>query len=255
MVRASGYTLKRSRSAIGRPSYISQRTTKRVRRSNLVLGNVGGSRVLPSRTTMARTAGPFTGKKIVDLVYENGLTALGGATTFTNCPIVANGAYDVDATTGSYFGNKQPLYYDSLLTSSGPYQVYKVVSWKTTYTILNGADGPMNCYAIGCVASTADFDSVAEAENYPGVKRLYLGAKGQCKDQGTITVTGNISDLNASFVGDRGWGGAWNALPGYPAYGMLLVSSADGSHTTALVSVAIKHEMYTELQQVDSLVS
>lgn len=246
-------TLKRSRSAMGKRSFISQRTYKKPRSGNYVLGRLGGSKVAPSATTMARTPGPFQGKKIVDLVYENGLTPVGGAATFTAMAIVANGAYDVDV--ASLFGNKQPLYYDSLLTSSGPYQVYKVTSWRTTYTIYNGSSVAMNCFAIGCVASTADFDSVAEAENYPGVKRLYLGAKGSTKDMGTITVTGNITDLSPSFVGDRGWGGAYNANPSYPAYGTLLLSSSDGSGTTNLVCVAIKHEMYTELQQVDSLVS
>lgn len=208
---------------------------------------------MPSNTTMAKTAGPFSGKKVVDLVYENGLLPVGGASILTSCPIVANGAFDVDVS--NFFGNKQPLYYDTLLTASGPYQVYKVVSWKTTYTITNGNATPLNCYAIGCAASTADFDSLAEAENYPGVKRLYLSSKGGSKDTGTITVTGNISDLNADFTNDRGFGGAYNANPSYPCYSMLILSSADGATSTALAAVAIKHEMFTQLQQIDSIVS
>ena len=46
------------------------------------------------------------------------------------------------------FGNKQPLYYDALLSASGPYKNYKVNSWRTTYTIEQLRMHPMTCWAI-----------------------------------------------------------------------------------------------------------
>jgi len=41
-----------------------------------------------------------------------------------------NDMYDYDNTGEA--GNKQPLYYDALLSASGPYKQYKTISWKTT---------------------------------------------------------------------------------------------------------------------------
>jgi len=43
--------------------------------------------------------------------------------------------YDYDNTGEA--GNKQPLYYDALLSASGPYKQYKTISWKTTWYFMN----------------------------------------------------------------------------------------------------------------------
>jgi len=39
-----------------------------------------------------------------------------------------NDMYDYDNTGEA--GNKQPFYYDALLSASGPYKQYKTISWK-----------------------------------------------------------------------------------------------------------------------------
>jgi len=46
-----------------------------------------------------------------------------------------NDMYDYDNTGEA--GNKQPLYYDALLSASGPYKQYKTISWKTTWYFMN----------------------------------------------------------------------------------------------------------------------
>lgn len=231
----------------------SQRTKKaRYDRPSTVLGRLGGSRVRPSQTTLAKTAGPFSGKKYVDFIYENGLTKIGGAVAFTPIGINCNAAYDVDPST--YLGNKQPLYYDQLCAVDGPYQVYKVISWKTTWTISNNTAVPVSVYVHGALSNLSEFNSLAEAENYPGVKRLYLGAAGD-KSTGTVTVTGHIKDYNAGAFDDRGFSAAFNAAPSLAIFGTCLVATADGATTTSDVYIAVKHEMYTELQQVDAIVS
>jgi len=217
-----------------------------------VLGNLGGSKVSPSQTTLARAPGPFLGRKYVDFIYENGLTKLGGATTFVPVQIVCNSAYDVD--NGGYLGNKQPLYYDKLLTAAGPYLQYKVVSWKTTWTIVNTQAVPLNVFVHGAHALT-DFNTVVEAENFPGTKRLYLTESGGSKNSGSITVTGNISDFNGMVDKGREWIGVYNTAPGISIGGTCLVASADGTATVANVYVSIKHEMYTELSVIDCEVS
>lgn len=238
----SARTYKRSKTNKGRARSVSRNT----------LGSLGGSKVTPSQTTLAKAPGPFLGKKFVDFIYENGLTKLGGATTFVPVQIVCNSAYDVDQST--YLGNKQPLYYDKLLTAAGPYLQYKVTSWRTTWTIVNTQAVPINVFVHAAHALT-DFNTVVEAENFPGVKRLYLTESGGSKNSGSITVTGNISDFNGMSDRGREWIGVYNTNPGISIGGTCLIASADGTATVANVYVAIKHEMYTELSVIDCEVS
>jgi len=242
---------KRSRSSDAGSRKTSAKKAKRTH-NNSVLGSLGGSKVSPSQTTLARAPGPFLGRKYVDFIYENGLTKLGGATTFVPVQIVCNSAYDVD--NGGYLGNKQPLYYDKLLTAAGPYLQYKVVSWKTTWTIVNTQAVPVNVFVHGAHALT-DFNTVVEAENFPGTKRLYLTESGGSKNTGSVTVTGNISDFNGMVDKGREWIGVYNTAPGISIGGTCLIASADGTATVANVYVSIKHEMYTELSVIDCEVS
>lgn len=242
---------KRKTSGSSKSSKGFKKARKDVNKSS-VLGNLGGSRVSPSQTTLARAPGPFLGKKFVDFIYENGLTKLGGATTFIPVQIVCNSAYDVDS--AGYLGNKQPLFYDKLLTAAGPYLQYKVVSWKTTWTIVNTQAVPLNVFVHGAHA-LSDFNTVVEAENFPGTKRLYLTESGGSKSSGSITVTGNISDFNGMVDKGREWIGVYNTAPGIAIGGTCLVASADGATTVANVYVSIKHEMYTELSVIDCEVS
>lgn len=214
------------------------------------------SRVYSSRkTTLQRFPdGPFPRSKNVSLVYENALTATGAGTggllTLGTKP---NSAYDYDNSSGAAFGNKQPLYYDALLTASGPYKNYKVNSWRTTYTVVNNGDSPMTVWALPPISATSEIDSAAEADNFPGVKRLYLTGKGGSKSTGTITVTGNVADVYTSATGEGGLVAAYNADPTYLVYGGLILQTADASSIVAYV--AVRHVMYTTLQVVDAIVS
>ena len=124
------------------------------------------------KTTLQRFPdGPFPRSKNVSLVYENALTATGtGTSGLLTLGTKPNSAYDYDNSSGAAFGNKQPLYYDALLSASGPYKNYKVNSWRTTYTIVNNSDAPMTCWAIPPISAPGEVDSAAEADNFPGVK-------------------------------------------------------------------------------------
>jgi len=86
------------------------------------------------------------------------------------------------------FGNKQPLYFDTLFTASGPYKQYKVHSWKATWTFVNTSATPQSIWVIPPIAAAAEIDSAAEADNFPGVKRLYLAPNGGGDSKGTVTV-------------------------------------------------------------------
>lgn len=219
-------------------------------RNQNALGRITG-RVAPSKTTLARSLGPFQGKKFVTLLYENALTLMNG-TTFGTYNIGCNDAYDVDKTT--VYGNKQPLYYDTLLTGGGPYKQYKVHSWKTTYTILNDSTIPINVWVMPPNSGTAELDLVSELDNFPGVVRKYLSQRNGANNATEVTVTGHVADVFPGYKDDVTFIGSYNSSPQTIVYGGLGIQSGDGS-TTYEVYVAIKHEMYVELQLVDALVS
>lgn len=208
-----------------------------------------------SKTTSQKLSdGPFPRSKNTTLVYENALTSVAPAAALVTLGTKPNSAYDYDNSSGAAFGNKQPLYYDSLLSVSGPYKNYKVNSWKTTYTIVNMTDEPLTVFAMPPLGATSEIDFLAEADNFFGVKRLYLTGKGGSRSMGTITVTGNVADIYTSATGEGGLIAAYNADPAYLIYSGLLLASANGT-TNVEARVAVRHEMKTTLQVVDALVS
>lgn len=230
-----------------------KRRTVKPRVSN-TLGRITG-RINPSATTLSRAAGPFQGKKYMTFLYENALTRVAPGATLQSLSVMLNSLFDFDKTSLAYFGNKQPLYYDTMLTASGPYKSYQVISWKTTFTIVNNNAVPIQVWVYPPIAATSEIDSIAEADNFPGVKKLYLTAATGSKNIGTVTVTGHQKDLfpvdtltgnstTASYAGD----------PGTAIYGGCLVATADGS-TNVDFYIAVCHEAYAELQNVDALVS
>jgi len=81
----------------------------------LELGRITG-KVAPSSTTLSRAGGPFSGKKFVTFLYENALSKVSGGTNVVTVQVKPNDMYDYDNTGEA--GNKQPLYYDALLSAS-----------------------------------------------------------------------------------------------------------------------------------------
>lgn len=211
------------------------------------------ARIAKTSTTLAQYASPFPPIKKVNLVYENGLTAYAPGVAYGAIHLGLNDAYDVDKS-GSYAGNKQPLFYDALLSGTGPYRQFRVVSWKTSFHVVNNTDVPINVYLLPPHLATSETDLVAEVENLPGVKRLYLTGKTGSKNQGSLSNTGCVDDVYALGDKDHLMRGTWNNSPTNICYGGLFIQSADG--TTAVGAfTAVKHEMYTELSALDSEVS
>lgn len=210
-------------------------------------------RVVKKTTLQTADKGiPFPRSKTVNLIYENGLSYVNSAGSFYNYSVMLNSAYDFDK--GTVLGNKQPLYFDSVLSASGPYKFFKVKSWKTTWTFMNHGAKPITVWISPPVSGTGEVDSAAEYDNFPGVKRLYLTEAGGSKTTGTCIVTGNIADVYKAGQQDFSFYGGYGNDPSYTIYGGFGVQSSDGS-TTPLFSVAVRHEMLTELDVVDALVS
>jgi len=209
------------------------------------------AKISPSRTTLSLASGPFAGKKLMTFLYENEFTALSAAAPFVHAQVMSNSLYDFDK--NGVFGNKQPLYFDTLVTAAGPYRQYKVISWKTTYTVYNASVAyPVTAFALPPHGDSSDLNSAAEVDNWPGVKRLYLTPAGGAQDIGTVTVTGHIDDVYPSITQTNGLVGTSAADPGVPIYGGICISAQGGNPS---IYIAVKHEAYCELQLVDAVVS
>ena len=245
--------MKRSRSTSRKAPYraVKRRLFGKIPRHDLE--GVIGRPVLPSQTTLAKAEGPFQNAKYLTFLYENALQQIAGASNVLVTSIKANDAYDVDSSND--FGNKQPLYWDVLMSASGPYRTCKVNSWRTTYTFINNNDStPVQVWIGAPTSSSADMDSAAEADNWPGVKRLYLTTKSGSHSMDSITVTGHVKDVHPQYGNSYLFTGSYNTSPTQLCYQNCVIKGADGS-TAPSVFVAIKHEMFCELGNVDALVS
>lgn len=216
------------------------------------LGRITGN-IQPSSTTLARAPGPFSSKKFLTFLYENALTQVAGAANVLNATFKPNDMYDFDNSGDS--GNKQPLYYDTLLSASGPYKQYKVHSWRTTYYFVNNSTNtPVDIFISPPLASTSEFDSLAEADNMPGVTRLRLTNSSGGKNYGEISVTGHIKDVYPTLSNDSVMVGTYNASPSTICYQCVLIRGSDGTNAP-VIYMSVKHEAFTELSFVDALVS
>jgi len=226
--------------------------TSRKRKASTMLGKLGGAQVAPSKTTMANALGPFGSTKTMTFLYENALAKINPGNTFWALSVVANGLFDFDGS--NFFGNKQPLYFDALISGTGPYKQYRVISWKTTYTFINDGTTPVNIWVAPALSLAAEVDLASEADNFPGVKKLYLTAPSGSRNEGTITVTGHIDDVYKGLSGDVNFMGSSSANPTTAIYESICAQAADGT-ANAIVYIAVKHEAFTELLNVDALVS
>lgn len=211
------------------------------------------ARLSTKDTNIAKTTGPFPPRKFYNFEYSNALTQYSPAATTGYVSCKPSDLYDFDNNAGAYFGNKQPLFYDSLLTTTGPYKAYKVHSWVITYTITNQSAGPVTVFGFPSLATSSEMDIVSEMDNWPGVQRLFLSASGGAKSMGTLTVKGGLGDVYPQDITASSLGGSWNASPTAPIYGGVGFSS--GTPDNVSVSIAVKATLYTELGVMDSTVS
>lgn len=194
---------------------------------------------------------PISKKTKMIYTYGYGITASAATDYFTIAP---NDMYDFDRTATGRLGNKQPLFFDALLSSTGPYKQYYVSKWKTTWTILNETARPVRAYAIGAAAVATEFDSQVEAENFPGAVIRDLTSMGGAKDVVSITVSGSVADVYGTAKKDLNFVGTYGSSPTTSVFGALVLASGDGT-TSLTCYVSVKHEFEVELTSADAIVS
>jgi len=119
-----------------KPMKRARKTVKALKRYNTA--RAYNNSVIPRFPRPFKFPGRFT------LDYESDLVHAGiSAATFAGFFIAPNDLLDIDKSVASFFGNKQPYFYDSLFSSTGPYERYLVKSWQIEFTCFNTTDNAL----------------------------------------------------------------------------------------------------------------
>ena len=188
--------------------------------------------------------GPFPDQLQTTLLYRSiPINASGSAGTGTyTLQVVLNNLNDFDYS--NVLGNKQPLYYDQLFSSTGPYQAYECKSWRTRITVINLASTAATVYwnGQGTSIGLSEEDTLTEVTNRSYHKQYHLAPKGGSGDRAWIATSGKMSkassDVTYSAV-------AQNGSPiAFPVYGTLFINTPT---TTDAPNVMIQVDHYFDV--------
>lgn len=203
-----------------------------------------------------RQLGPFPKIMNTTLVYKNPSTNItsNGFSSFTYCQFALNSMFDLDQT--NVIGNKQPLFYDQLLSIDGPYRNYRVNACKTTIRFINLSDKALFLYYDPCAAGLTEADSALEMENRRGVQCFTLTAQSNAKPMQTITKYQSIKAFYPTGVNQsENFSAAYNTGPSTVAYSTLGWKTIDGSVAAYSVAIQVQNIFYCTLFNADSVQS
>lgn len=177
----------------------------------------------------------------------------GGVSYYNAFHMYPTSLYDFDYS--GVIGNKQPLYFDTLCTSTGPYGNFRVKSWKTTVTVVNLSSVPVVVFLgqASLTGGTAELDTPTEVQNFPGVKKEFLTEKGGEKCIAKLTIYGELSKL-ATTAKDADWTGGYAANPAKNVTISALVQSMDGSSAGSCL-ISVNHEAVADFFNQDAYIS
>lgn len=202
-------------------------------------------------------SGPFPRIKNTTLLYKNPSTTIssGGILSYKTCQFAANSLYDYDVS--NLLGNKQPLYFDQLLSIDGPYRQYRVNAWKTKIRILNLSDKALNIYwNPATVNSFTDTDTPTEMQNWRGVRYAQLTAQNNAKPMCTFSSFHRLRNIvPTTGTQTTQYLGSYTANPSIGISQTLLAETIDGSTATFNFAVEIEHVFYVTLFDSDAIVS
>jgi hypothetical protein len=221
-----------------------------MKRSNVKSQNILAKRVYRRKSTIPRSLSTYSrdqvalpATKIVTFQYDSVLAAVSSIGQVLSLPVALNDINDFDRSTGNAFGNKQPLYHDTLVNSSN-YTNTRVESWEVTFSIVNTGTTPMQVFCVSASNSTAAFDSETKASNLPGVQKIDLtsglGSKSHC----TVTIYGTPKDLYSGYPMDSGLSAGFSGSPANVVFGGITLYVPSG---TINATVSVKAKLRTKL--------
>lgn len=245
-------------------------------------------------TTLSLMASPFPLKKTVNMTWQSNYTYKHNSTTGMayqplNFIITANRA-DYPNISATVDGTHQTQYFSTMCSLTGPYKSYKVISWKTIWTITNLSgkhpegssslsDKPVMAFATGCTNDATETLSLADAlvqkgttthllppsgrcvqyvsgsyNEYPNINSTTVPGVEMCKK--VIITTGNIGDVYPGQEGDNDFQGSATSPPSKLLYATLTIHDPlqvpPGSGDFITVLVHCKHLMQVEFSVNDA---
>lgn len=228
----------------------TRRYAKRPYKRSLIPRNLSIPRLPLTTYNTSQVAIPRT--RTVNFQYDSVLTPVTTIGQVGSYPVALNDAFDFDRTTANVYGNKQPLFFDNLVSTSS-YTNQKVVAWEVTYTVINLAAGnPLQVFVVSAAASPTLFDSETKASNLPGVIKKVLTPSGGSDAMCSVTVRGNIADLYPGYNDDSTFTGTNTSGPGVVIYGGLTLYATAG---TVSAAISVQAKMVTQLFARTALIS
>lgn len=212
--------------------------------------NFGNNFKLPT-TSLGKSKAPFPLRKRVTFIYD-AFAARAPASNGDVVLVSPNDMFDFDQS--NYLGNKQPLYFDTLLSATGPYKQFTAIKWKLTWTIANTSSVPIVVFFTPTSPTTTDIDSAIEVTDYPGVQKVLMGQAGSSNSVITRVVRGAPTDYSGCLIDPSTSVGSHATSPGQKLYSGLYVTSADAT-TTITYSILLKAEIVCDLNYMDAIVS
>lgn len=211
------------------------------KRRGLLETNVGS--VKKSGLFSFNGEGPFPDQLQTTLLYRSiPINASGSAGTGTySLQVALNNLTDFDYS--NVLGNKQPLYYDQLFSSTGPYQAYECKSWRTRITVINLATTAATVYwnGQGSTIGLSEDDTLTEVTNRSYHKQYHLAPKGGTGDRCYIATSGKMSKVTSDVTYSAV---AQNGTPSPPCYGTLFINTPT---TTDAPNVMIQVDHYFDV--------
>lgn len=201
-----------------------------------------------SHTANATKYGPFPARRTYTFSYQNGATLFTPGTATGQCVLKCNSLFDIDLNLGGPFGNHLPTDYGRLLSTTGPYRDYKVLSWDIEITLINQSVSPLAGYLIGSSGAYTDWDTLSECQLFPPAEPFFMSGVAGNSGVKVIKTNGNVSDI-FTFMGDIALIGPATGDPAALVYGGLYLYSTDGTNVN--VSLAIRVRQRAELSNVD----
>lgn len=157
-----------------------------------------------------------------------------------------NSLYDPDATGVGH----QPLYFDQMVTATGPYQRFRVLSVNVKFTVTNISADPV-LFAFYFQPGALDFPSRELLIEKPECKPIYLPQSGGGPVTRTYSRTIPIEKCfgitRARLLADDVYSGLYNANPSQIALGVVMMYALPGSGVVAQVSVATELTFLAEV--------
>lgn len=253
---------KRKATSSERMSRIAQRAYKRPRRT-LRKGAVGylrGARTWAlsqaKHFKLGMPINPFPPKMRTRLTYAPAATYWTPGVNTVVAQYALNGLFQPELA-GAVFGTGvQPLYFDQMCTSTGPYKQYKVHGWKGMVKIINPAgqydDTPStssrDCWEViyqQGFETTSEGDTNTELQSAPNIQRFLLpsGMVNGSAGQQTIHFSGRTRDFVDATVDDSTLAAVFSANPGVLIVGSIGVRSLNSETITAYVQITIEYDV------------